>query len=508
MLRIAKKADHRPADPREARRLVSELHAGDASRALEQIIAWLETLTALPEVRLDRRFESIGIFEEAAVPFERRITRDYIRSARLQSAHEQRLWGTAHDLWHQLAVAYHLCMMEYEASAAGAASMRSSAPVMGCRAMRGLRQELRWILLRYGQVEARLWQDAARIYRMAESRGFAQEKVTPCPGKSVCSTVEREFVKMLLLEVSSPNSLPPAQLDIAARLASRCAEFVPMESAHRPAVTHSFDLAKNSPPQRGSHAQPGSALRYLASGNALQHLERVSKEMAHSGGGDTSQGAGYDPRMVREVAQHLALYWSANPPGRGSERHATMARISVVPGFQGLLDALQGYVGGPFIDDEAESWMAENVSRGGYGAAIAQVKGDWVRVGSLVGIKPESAPVWGVGVIRRMTRDDSKKRHVGIESLTKGAIPVRIAPAGSLGSGDGPDQFPNAAVLGLSLKGSGEIDVVMEAGGFSSRLSMEMMVRGTPYLLTPIGFVEGGDDFDLARYRILRRDAA
>jgi hypothetical protein len=37
---------------------------------------------------------------------------------------------------------------------------------------------------------------------------------------------------------------------------------------------------------------------------------------------------------------------------------------------------------------------------------------------------------------------------------------------------------------------------------------MEMVVRGAPYLLTPIGFVEGGDDFDLARYRILRRDPA
>jgi len=102
MLRIAKKADHRPADPRAARKLVSELQAGDAARALEQIIAWLETLTALPEVRLDRRFESIAIFEEAAMPFEKRITRDYVRSGRLQSSQEQRLWATAHDFWHQL----------------------------------------------------------------------------------------------------------------------------------------------------------------------------------------------------------------------------------------------------------------------------------------------------------------------------------------------------------------------------------------------------------------------
>jgi hypothetical protein len=508
MLRIAKKADHRPADPREARKLVSELHAGDATRGLEQIMTWLEILTALPEVRLDRRFDCIAIFEEAALQFEKRITRDYVRSQRLPSIQEQRLWGTGHDFWHQLGIAYHLCLMEYEASATGAASMRAWAPVMGCRAMRALRHELRWTLLRYGDVEPRLWQDAARIYRLAESRDFAREEAKAYPSRNRQSTVEREFVKLLLFAVSSPNSLAPAQLDIAARLAARCAEFVSVETAPRAAITHSFDLGRNAPPQRGHDTQAGSALRYLASGAALPQLERVSKEMGHGGRPDSAQGAGFDPRMLREVALHLALYWSANPPGRGSERHSTLARVSVVPGFRGLLDALQGYVGGPFIDDEAESWTAENVSRGGYGAMIAQVRGDWIRVGSLVGIKPEAAPVWGVGVIRRMTRDDSKKRHVGIESLTKAAIPVRIVPAGSLESDDEPDQFPNAALLGLSLKDSGEVGLIIEAGGFSPRLNMEMVVRGVTYLLTPIGFVEGGDDFDLARYHVLRRDAA
>ena len=50
--------------------------------------------------------------------------------------------------------------------------------------------------------------------------------------------------------------------------------------------------------------------------------------------------------------------------------------------------------------------------------------------------------------------------------------------------------------------------MVLEAGGFSPRLNMEMVVRGIPYVLTPIGFVEGGDDFDLARYRIQKREAA
>jgi hypothetical protein len=502
MLRIAKRADHRPADPKEARRLVSELPAGDAVRSLEQIVEWIETLTALPEVRLDRRFESIGVFAEAATLLERRVARDYGRSGRLPAVREQRLWNAAHRLWHQLAVAYQLCMMEYDAGASGGGALQLRAPVMGCHAMRALRKEMKWVLLRHGRVDGRLWQEAARIYQVAQARGFARKEVTLHPGQAGRSTVERELVKMLLLDVSSPGSLMPLQLEIAAHLVSRCAEFVPIEAARGADVTHSFALAGDRPPRRVCPEDDGSSVRYLASHGALPHLERISKDLAQQGAADGTAFGGYEPRMVREVAQHLTLYWSAIPPTRESERHAAMARVNVVPGFQGLLDALQGYVGGPFVDEVTESWIAENVSRGGYGAVISHVKGDWVRVGSLVAIKPEAAPVWGVGVIRRMSRDENRQCHVGIESFSKAAIPVHLVAAGAPISANPADHFPNAAVLGLNLKCSGEVDLVMEAGAFSSRLGMELVARGVAYALAPVGFVEGGDDFDIARYRI------
>jgi hypothetical protein len=502
MLRIAKRADHRPADPREARKLVSELPEGDGLRSLEQIVEWIETLTGLPEVRLDKRFEAIGIFEEAAIPLERRIARDYGRNGRLPGVQEQRCWSAAHTLWQRLAVAYQLCMMEYDAGVSGTSSLQPRAPVMGCHAMRALRKEMTWVLMRCGLVDSRLWQEAARIYQVAQVRGFGRKEVAFHPGQAGRSTVERELVKMLLLAASSPGSLLPLQLEIAAHLASRCAEFVPMEAVAGANATHSFDLAGNHPPRRVRAEDGGLSVRYLASSAALPHLERISKELAQRGAADSAIFGGYDPRMVREVAQHLTLYWSSNPPTRGAERHAATARVNVVPGFQGLLDALQGYVGGPFVDDVTESWIAENVSKGGYGAVISHVKGNWIRVGSLIATKPEAAPVWGVGVIRRMSRDESRQCHVGVESLSKAAIPVHLVAAGTPISTNPADHFPNAAVLGMSLKSSGDVDLVMEAGAFSPRLCMEMVGRGVVYSLTPVGFMQGGDDFDIARYRI------
>ncbi len=502
MLRIAKRADHRPADPREARRLVSELPSDDPLRSLEQVVEWIETLTALPEVRLDKRFEAISVFEETATLLERRVARDYGRSGRLPAVREQRLWNAAYRLWHQLGVAYQLCMMEYDTGVTGAASLQLRAPVMGCHAMRALRKEMKWVLLRHGRVEGRLWQEAARVYQVAQKHSCARKEVTLHPGQAGRSTAERELVKMLLLAVSSPASLMPLQIDIAAHLVSRCAEFVSIEPRRSADTTHAFDLGCEQAPRRVRPEDEGAPLRYLASHGGLPHLERISKDLAQQGTVEGTAFGGYEPRMVREVAQHLTLYWSASPPQREYERHAAMSRVNIVPGFQGLIDALQGYVGGPFVDDVTESWIAENVSRGGYGAVISHVKGDWVRVGALVAIKPEAAPVWGVGVVRRMSRDENRQCNVGIESFAKAAIPVHLVAVGTAISPNPSDHFPNAAVLGLNLKCSGEADLVLEAGAFSSRLPMEMVARGVIHTLAPVGFVEGGDDFDIARYRI------
>ena len=506
MLRIAKRSDHRPADPREARKLVSTLTLNDHVGSLEQIVEWIESLTALPEVRLDKRLEAIGVFEEAATPLERRLARDYGRSGRLPSMRERLIWSAAHGLWHHLAVAYQLCLMEYEAGATGGASVQLRAPVMSCHAIRGLRKEMNWVLMRYGVVDRRLWQESARIYQMAQARGFARKEVTVHPGQAGRSTVERELGKMLMLAVSSPGSLMPLQLDIATHLVSRCAEFVPIEALRSPEATHSFDLAGDEPPRRVRATDGGGSVRFLSSSAALAHVERISKGLAQQGSSESAPFAGYDPRMVREVAQHLSLYWSANSPLRGSERHAAVARINVVPGYQGLLDALQGYVGGPFVDDLSESWIAENVSKGGYGAVIPHVTGDWARVGRLIAIKPEAAPLWGVGIIRRMNRDDERRCHVGIESFAKAAIPVHLVAAGAPISTNPADNFPNAAVLGLTLKSSGDVELVMEAGAFSPRLGMKMVARDAVYSLAPVGLVEGGDDFDIGRFRVEQRE--
>ncbi len=110
------------------------------------------------------------------------------------------------------------------------------------------------------------------------------------------------------------------------------------------------------------------------------------------------------------------------------QRRQTATRMTVLHGMAEILQTLD-----PTHSDEldfssmestAESWIIENASDGGCGAIIPAAKSDWVRVGALIGVKSEVAQHWGIGLIRRVTRDEHQQRRVGVQLLAKIAIQI------------------------------------------------------------------------------------
>ena len=80
-------------------------------------------------------------------------------------------------------------------------------------------------------------------------------------------------------------------------------------------------------------------MRYFGAGEALPALHNLIDEIKTKGSlpSDINLGGSYDPALVLTVMEYLAVYWSGNPPARHSERRQTATRLTVVPGFQGLL---------------------------------------------------------------------------------------------------------------------------------------------------------------------------
>jgi hypothetical protein len=507
------KVDHPMSDAKRARQLIDELPANDPAKVLEEVTYWLDTINQTGEFKLNQRFENIDLLDAAARNHVRKLSQDYLSMHRQLKFQENRLWSAIFGVWRQLGDGYLHCLKQYEDGLIGMTIIRKSLPLIVARIIRALTYQLKWKLLRYGPVEPRIWTELAHVYSIAEQRGFADSAIAIYPGARGESTVRREFLTAMMLSASSPEGLPPLRQEIAERAAAHLA--AAFRISNRPdGCTHCVDLASPGPAVRlFKGVEPKATLRFIGAGKGLADLNQLIGKIRATGAvpEGVNLGGDYDTDNVIGTFKHLAQYWSDQPPARSSERRRSAGRITVVPGLKDILKTLD-----PADDDTldfslsqpagtGESWIVEDVSDGGYGAIIPTVKSDWIRVSTLIGVRSESSNYWGIGLIRRIVRDEKEQRHVGIQLLTTTAIPVKISMSQTLSFTDADREMERAILLSTGPDSQGEMGVVMRGGLFNGRDSLHMTVRDQSYLLMPVSLVERGDDFDWAKFKIKQR---
>jgi len=276
--------------------------------------------------------------------------------------------------------------------------------------------------------------------------------------------------------------------------------------------THSFDLAVPRAPARMVPGVAPAGLLFFGAGDALGAIERLTEriEAENRIPSEIDFGGSYDRDEIIGVFRHLAQYWSDRPPVRGSERRQTAARITVVPGADQIFSVLEPGAGSPLDfsrNQTAESWIVENVSDGGYGAIVPPQLIDWVRVGALIGMKGEVSEHMGIGLIRRITRDAHQQRRVGIQVLTKTAVPVTIARANTMSALNFDLREEDAILLNIKPDARGEVDLLLREGIFDGRDSLDMTLQRRSYRLVPSRVIEAGEDFRWVRFKVTRQSA-
>ncbi len=508
------KVDHPLADARQARDLVSTLQPGDPATALRQITEWLKSLNQTEGVKINRRFETVDLLDGAANGPQRTLSRDYLFTPREQKYHENRLWNAAYGYWKELGDAYNVCIREYESGSSGNTAIRRSLPVIVARALRALTLQLKWGFLRHGPVERRIWSEIARLYRLAEQAGMADSAIAIYPGEHELTTPQREFLKAVVLAASSPDGLLPMRLDIAERAVAHFASAFRL-STRPEGCTHCFDLAHSKPPVRLLKGlNPSETLRFFAAGEGLAELGRLTTRISQSGviPVEVNLGGRHEKEVVTGVLNHLAHIWSDRPPTRGAERRQTAGQITVVPGLNEIIGTLE-----PHQDDDldftcqasAENWIVDNVSDYSYGAIIPSRKGNWIRIGALIGVKNETSEYWTIGLIRRIAWDEYHQRRVGIQLLARTAIPIKIARIPEATSLDFTDHEPQqrAVLLTGHPDHQEEIDVVLRNGALNGCDGLTMAMREKRYLLRTTRIIEGGEDFDWATFKMMQSSA-
>ncbi len=498
----SKKPDHPMADIKEARKILAELPTNDAYKCADELTHWLESVMAEEGFKPEYRAQLVQLLDETAQIHQRKLARDYMVSPRLAKFQEIRLWKAIHEYWRQAALAYAGCVDLYATGAKGADALKGSMPLLLVRALRALGAQMKWMYVRYGPMDPSVWGVVAKVYALAENRKLAHSTVTVYPGVPGESTPQREFLKAVMLSASSPDSLLPLEMELCERLIAHFCTSFTLCLDQQPDIAYWIDLATGQAPLRLARPpQHAPTLRFFAAGKALEDLENLLVALRTTGRvpSEVNLGGTYPAETVLDVLNHLALYWSSKPPERKHQRHRVKSRLNVNHGYDGVLAVL----GGSAISDTShtETWIVENVSIGGFGAGIPEIKGDWLRIGCLLGLQPEGGDNWVLGVLRRLQREIPQRGLVGIQTIAKSAQLVQLSLSGGAVGETG-------ILLVDGSESPGEVRVLLPAGVFVPRQNMEYRKGELACLLIPQGVVDRGEEYEVVRFREMIRDTS
>ena len=498
--------DHPMANFDQAKELVAEFSVHDYMKALEEAVGWLDSIVQTPEFTLAQRYALYDLIDQATRSHQSRLARGNRVYADRPGFQRNARSRAALQLWKALANAYLQCIDLLQAGDSAAGAVRKDYAIIAARALRALTLQLKTMLMHYGAVEPSIWRDLGRLYRYAEVRGGASTPLEVYPGARDESTVQREFLKAMMLGVSSMQALTPGRQEIAEHAIAHYAHWYAISESPAPYYNYCFDLERDEPPMRrwaGSSA--GQGMRFFGAADALPALALLIQEISSSGSvpPEINLGGTYRPAAVLPVLEHLQRHWTDQSPTRRSERRKIGTRLTVARGFRAILGTLVE------ADDTSldaktiakyETWIVEDVSEGGLGATIPDAQDDTVKVGNVLGVRSEAAPGWSVALVRRLTRERSGRRHAGLQLLYRTAILVELAVPGQAAGAQVNDR---ALLLSTSADANGEIPLLVREGGFSRGQVLEMKAQGKSYEIMAARLVEGGDDYDWAMYKII-----
>jgi hypothetical protein len=498
------KPEHPLADSRKVQEVIAKLPANDSVQAIGEIAGWIEMLNTADGLKLDSRFENLNLLDGASRQPERRLFADYLATPRQKKAHEHRLWSGAFNFWRLLGEGYHKCLERVESEPGSALTSKASMAIYIGRALRCLRHQLRWNLMRYELPEGRVWTMMARLFESAEEKELMDESISVYPGSSGTSSVRQEFMKGMILAASSTDSLQPPGQDLAVRIVSYFSGMF-VVSKEAAGCTHWIDLAEPRAPVRVLRNPPAvPTIRYIGAGPALRELEQLRAHISYTRSlpADLNLGEESDHEVVLDLLQHLEQDWAGKTQARRHERKKTAARVTVVPGFKEIVSALEFAINDSLDfthQKSAESWIVQDMSAGGYGAVIPAVAGDWVEVGSVVGVEGESFREWRVGLIRRVTRNEQQQQHVGVQLLTQAATLLRLRPPGS----PAPGKSTAGVLLTPQIEGQKEVEILTPRGHCARRDGIETELGDKTYTLVPVDVVEHDGDYDRVTFTVV-----
>jgi hypothetical protein len=503
---FSNKSDHPLANVKSAQQLLDGLPKSDSVELLQEIGHWIEVLFDPSNgFRLDYQFNVLRMLDEAAHPHLRKITYSYFAAVPPSDFQENRQWQSLNAYSTFSDLGYLDLVIGLKNGEKGSSSIKPSIALICARGIYAVFDRLECAAVKYGQIELQLWAQLAEFYNCAEAQQCLDEEVSLYVGPGASTTVRRLFAGVLMWYSAGVGSFTPLNLHISKRIIIFMNKSFSLDDACQSDSLFVFDLAKPAPPARVKEegAMYPESVRFMGVGEAPALLENLLKTLGKNLIPENlNMGVAYSAEVVNSVAAQLSECCQLQTPTRLNPRRKIKVHMNVVIGFSSLVE--QSEVALDVKRALPERWEVDDISSNGLRGILPSGQVSTVKVGALIGLQPEKIDHWGVGIVRRMSRDAKNNLHVGVEMLASKLMGVTL---NGFEGGDTDADHP-ALLLEKNDAQNGESWILVQSDTFSINRSPIMRSDHQQFLLLPVALVEKGVDFDLARYRKMEQESS
>ena len=447
------------ASIKTATRWLESLPLGDAFKCQQAILDALKQFNENSTQYTKDRLAIFMLLDEKSRDLQDTLVRQYLRNPRMSRQLESQLWHAVYGLNWEIARGYHTFLLNF-AGETGKPHHDGSIPLITLRAIRSFGRLLKWRAIRYLPAGEKLWQRLHNLYRVAENGGYLRLPQRAYTEDASDCSCETSYLHIAMLDLANSGSLYPKQIDLLDRWLCGWHEMLRLDDHFDPNI-HNFvvDLSSDHGARRVRKPDPDKPLRFWTTSALLQNM-LVTQEALREGGEPPQLG---QTEIVRtseslELLDHLQHQWASLEAReqRRAPRESVKRLVDVTHGLNAIVtqinasntpvtvspygaginyneaDDVQVY---GFITDrtrervsqlhvpvspgspDVERWVMNDESERGYGAIVESRDKDWLRVGSLIGIKTHDANQWKIGIVRRLSRVNDDTSSVGIETL-------------------------------------------------------------------------------------------
>ncbi|MDD5403514.1 MAG: hypothetical protein PHZ14_03140 [Sulfuricella sp.] len=440
----------------------------------EQVAEWLDTL---PHANLNEAaraiLDTLSAMNRSKVAEDTRLKLLELYRAsitRLMPSLEQQFSGQplplpeksrliaaqARQLQIELAYGYKIILLDHAGKRLSFGSNRQL-PLTVERAISSLGRMLVVCYQTYAPTPAGVWAEMHALFMYAVEQGIQDD---PVPSLGQQSSVNLAYKQALLLALLDPYRLMQGEvnkvLDYLSSFGGQ-AHLQPLMQTTSPSGFFLVRLDSDKPPRALAHDATVTDTRTDILLNTIELARLLHQQIQRlEAGADPLSlllpASAKEPDFLN-LLKRMLKHWGIAPK-RLFSRMPNSARMDICANINAIHHCLSGESAAGADDQEisgedteitldladspldktshqtyiSRNWLIINESAGGLGLVKDPRANAQVRVGDVIGLRPEGGEAWNIGVVRWVSSEDPGHLQLGAQMLAPSATPVQIRP--------------------------------------------------------------------------------